>query len=332
MIENLRLVQQLEDQPPSAISKTLFFPRSLVPSVAWLGEQEESPQQVLDLHYRRDLEALPCTSERVRAELVEETYSTLLDSHPLYRDLNKATVMASIKEDLEYMVNMGLVVEEDPAPSQKVYSILMPDQCPLSPHQSQILAVRALDTKLAAIYDPRGEAGVEQDGREVTISLQQWSEQRLNNVQRQGPMNQPGVVLALALQHCTQRLYTARPGQRLDNRPGTSSYYHGLRDKLVTLCQWRGPPTFSVSVSFNPSTELMLSTWVSHTGGVEGRQEKIWHVGSEEQELSLRPGKERESQPSSGSFYVHCKSEEEDDNCPYHSFCRRQSVEEWRER
>ena len=321
-----------EGQPPPASTKTLFFPRSLVNDVDRLGVQEESPEQVLDIHFRRNLETLPYTNERVRAELVTETYEVLLATHPLYRDLHQPTCMASIMEIMERMVVLGLVVEEDPPASNRLYSVLMPDRCPLNPHQSQILNVRALDTKLAAIYDPRGEAKVEQQDREVGISLLQWCEQRLVNVRRDGPMNQPGVVLALALQHSTQRLSTGLPGQGLENRPGTSYYHKGLRGKMETLGWWLGPPTFSVSVSFDPSSERMLSTWISHTAGVEGRMEKVWHVGSEQERLTLRPGKVQEHASLQGLYSVHCRSEVEDDSCPFHTFCSRRPVEEWRNR
>ena len=332
MIESLRPVRQFEGQPPPGSHKTLFFPRSLVSDAARLGEQEESLDQVLDLHFRRNLETLPCTSDRVRAELVEEAYEVLLGSHPLFRDLHQARCMVSIKEIMEWMVVRGMVVEEDPPTSQRVFSVLMPDHCPLSPHQKQILGVQALDAKMAPIYDPRGEAQVEQEGRPVQINLQQWCEQRLANVRRDGPLDQPGLLLAMALQHCTQRLFTALPGQGGENRPGTSCFYQGLRGKLVTLREWLGPPTFSLSVSFDPNSELMFSTWVSHTAGVEGKQEKVWHVGSEQQQLHLRPGKEQENARLQGPYTVHCRSQMEDDSCPFHTFCSRRTLEEWRER
>ena len=334
MIENLRPVLQLEGQPPLAISKTLLFPRSLVPIVARLGEQEESPHQVLDLHYRRNLETLPCITDRVRAELVEESYEILLESHPLYRDLHRPTVMTSVRESMEDMVTMGLVTEEDPPTTQRVHSILMPDWWNLIPHQTQILEVQALDSKLAPIFDPRGEAGVDQEDRLLPITLQDWCEQRLANVRRDGPMDQADVVLALGLQHTTRYLHDARNVGEvgLVSRPGTSSYYRGLHYNLTTMRQWLGPPHFFISASFDPTSKLMLSTWVSHTAGVEGKQEKVWHVGSERQLLALRPGREQENMEREETFYVHCRSEVEDDSCPYHNFCCRQPVEEWRVR
>ena len=323
-----------EDVISPAWNKTLFCPLPVVRDVARLGEQEQSPREVLDLHYRRNLEILPCTDDRVRAELVEESYEVLLATHPLYRDLNQPAVMTSIREDMEVLVIMGLVSEEDPPATLRTYSVLMPDQCLLSAEQRQILGVRELETKLGAIYDPRGEAGVDQEGRIVQITLQDWCVQRMANVRRDGPMNQASVVLALGLQHTTRYLHDARNMGEvgLVSRPGTSPYYRGLHFKLNTMRQWLGPPQFFISASFNSTSKLMLSTWVSHTAGVEGKQEKVWHVGSERQLLALRPGRGQENVDMGDFFYVHCRSEVEDDSCPYHTFCCRRPVEEWRVR
>ena len=334
VIESLRAVPRQDSQPPPDCTKTLLFPLPVVTDVARLGEQEQSPEQVLHLHYQRNLETLPVTGDRVRAELVEEAYEILLATHPLYNDLHQPTVMASIREDLETMVVTGLVSEEDPPPTQRVFSVLMPDSWYLSPHQKQILGVEALDTKLAAIYDPRREAGVDQEGRLVPITFRDWCEQRLANVHRDGPMNHPEVVLGLGLQHTTKYLYNARDLGEVGmvSRPGTSSYYHGLHGNLTTMRKWLGPPYFFISASFDPTSKLMLSTWVSHTAGVEGRQEKVWHVGSEQQLLTLRPGREEEDIHIGDVFYVHCRSNVEDDSCPYHRFCCRRPLEEWRVR
>ena len=317
-------------QPPPALTKTMFFPVN----VASLGEQEMSPEEVLDLHYRRDLETLPCTTDRVRGELVEEAYQRLLDGHPPYGGLNLDIVTRSIHESMEHLVVMGLVSEEDTPTRERVFSTLMPDQANLSSHQRQILEVGALASKIAPLYDVRGEAGVEQEGREVELNLEQWCQHRLGHVRRDSLMDQPGVVLALALQHSAKRIHSARDqGEaRLVNRPGTSAYYSQVRANLVTLGCWLGPATFFISRSFNPFSEVMLAAWCSHTAGVEGKVEKVWHLGSEQQLLTLRPGRELENTGHLGVYYVHCRSQVEEDSCPFHTWCSRKPLEEWRER
>ena len=334
IIENLRTVPRQEGQPPPPTTKTLFVPLPNIVHVTKLGEQEQSLKQVLELYFQRDLETVLCTRDRVRMELVEEVYLRLLASHPLYSDLHQPTVMASIRDELEFMVIRGLVSEEDSSAKDRVFSVLMPDRPDLNHEQRQIIEVTSLDSKLAAVFDPRGEAGVVQEGREVPITPQQWSQHRLAHARRDGPMNHPGLVLALALQHTTQRIHSASGlGQAgLVNRVGTSSYYQGLRAKIETLGRWEGPVTFSISCSFDPYSEIMLATWMSHTAGVEGRQEQIWHRGSGQQLLTLRPGRQLEENGLQGFYFVHCVSEEQDDSCPFHPYCFRQPVKEWRNR
>ena len=337
VIEDLRPVGAHAGQPRPAGSKTLFVPMAKIVDVAGLQDQEMSPEEVLDLHYRRDLETLPCTTDRVRGELVEELYELLLPTHPAYRTLPQPTVMASIRASMETMVTMGLVSEEDPPPRQRQYSVLMPDQHYLTSHQRQILRVRALDTKLGAVYDLEGVAGVEQEGREVPITSWQWAKQRLGHVRRDGPMDQPGLVLALALQHTTARIHSARDlgEDSLVDRPGTRAYHRRVLSKLVTQGQWHGPTTFSISVAPDGKSEIMLANWVSHDARVHGRAEQVWHRGSEQQLLTRRPGKEQEEQEDphlQGSFFVHCKVMQRESSCSFHFHCHRESVEERRER
>ena len=331
VIESLRPVPRQEGLPPPSCSKTLLYPLKTMVSVARLQEQEQSPEQVLDLHYRRDLETLPCTSDRVRGELVVEAYDRLLTSHPVYHGLNRAVVMASLQDSMDYLVIRGLVSEEDPPAMGRVFSIFMPDTPHLSPHQRQILKLDSLDTKLAALFDPSGEARLEQD-REVPINLQQWCQQRLQHVRRDGPMDRPGLVLSLALQHCTERIDTVVGEAGLQNRPGTSSFHGGTRARMVSQCRWQGPPTFAISISFNPKSEVMVSNWVAHSAGVAGRQEKVWHRASEQQWLTPRPGREQDVTQLQGSMFVHCETQQLEDSCPFHAYCDRRSLEDWRER
>ena len=324
--------RQVGDLPPT-LTKTLYFPLHVVANVASLWEQEQSPEQVVELHFQRDLETKLCTTERVRGELVEEAYQRLLVSHPLYSGLNVDTVMTSIRGSMEHLATSGLVSEEDPLAKERVYAVLIPDQPNLTSHQKQILQVGTLDSKLAAIYDPRGEGGVEHEDREVAITSQQWCQNRLANVRRDGPMDQAGLVLAFALQHSTQRIHSARDhGEAgLVDRVGTSAYYGRLRANLVALGRWQGPPMFYISVSSNTGSELMLANAVSHTAGVKGKEEKVWHRGSEQQLLTPRPGREQEDAGLQSSYFVHCRSAQEEDSCPFHAFCSRRPLEEWRE-
>ena len=166
----------------------------------------------------------------------------------------------------------------------------------------------------------------------MAISLGQWCQHRLASVRMDGPMDRAGVVLALALQYCTDRIHSAGNigEQGLVSRVGTTPYHKRLRSCVASLGRWCGPPTFSISASFDPNSPVMLATSVSHTARVEGRREQVWHRRSEEHLLNLRPGREEDRQQ--GSFFVHCESQEQEDSCPYHTYCSRQSVEEWRQR
>ena len=334
VIERLCPIPRQEGEPLPVLTKTLFFPLSSVEDVASLGQQEQSPEQVLDLHFRRDLDTLPCTDERVRGELVEEAYQRLGLSHPLYSGLSMDIVMTSIRGSMEHLTTMGLVSEEDPPARERVFSVLIPDHAHLTSHQKQILKVDAIDSKLAAIYDPHGEGGVEQEGREVAITLQQWCQHRLAHVRRDGPMDQPSLVLAFTNHHTTQRINSARDhGEAgLEDIVGTSAFYGRHRANLVAMDRWKGPAMFFISASFDPHSEVMLATWVSHTAGVDGKEEKVWHYGSEKQLLAPRLGREQEEAGLQSSYYVHCRSEQEEDSCPFHPYCSRRPLGEWRER
>ena len=63
-----------------------------------------------------------------------------------------------------------------------------------------------------------------------------------------------------------------------------------------------------------------------------GRQEAVWHSEDEKGRLAVRPGREGPQGAAATNYWVHCRTEVADSSCPFHQFCHRRDLEEWRER
>ena len=220
-----------------------------------------------------------------------------------------------------------------------LYSTVLPWKEPQLPAATlQLLQMPGLEAQLAAILDPLKQGGIAVQ-REVPISLSAWVRQRVAHIHRAGPANQP--VLLLALLHVLQAeqiqpLITrgqaglaGPPSAWLSKLPGSYAYLQSKREDLAALRRWLGPPFLSLTFSMSAATTDLLGTAVSHQAGVEGRQEEVWHVESERERLETRAGK---AEPAfTGAYFLHTRSDLEDDNCPYHLHCARTLLEERRE-
>ena len=215
----------------------------------------------------------------------------------------------------------------------------------LSAATRQLLQMPGLESQLAPLLDPLKQAGVvvqregERVQREVAISLSSWVRQRVAHIHRAGPANQP--VLLLALLHVLQaeqmEPLIARgqaglagpPSAWLSKLPGSFAYLQSKREDLAAMRRWLGPPFLSLTFSVSAATTDLLGTAVSHLAGVEGRHEEVWHIESERERLHIRAGK---AEPAlTAAYFLHTRSNLEDDNCPYHLHCARTPLEERRE-
>ena len=227
-----------------------------------------------------------------------------------------------------------------------LYSTVLPWKEPQLPAASlQLIQMPGLEAQLAATLDPLKQAGVvvQRDAdvvqREVPISLSSWVRQRVAHIHRAGPANQP--VLLLALLHVLQAeqmqpLITrgqaglaGPPSAWLSKLPGSFAYLQSKREDLAALRRWLGPPFLSLTFSMSAATLDLLGTAVSHQAGVEGVDEEVWHVYDEWERLNTRPGKAEP--PLTAAYFIHSRSQVEDDSCPYHPFCARTPLEERRE-
>ena len=256
-----------------------------------------------------------------------QAHELLLASHSLYTGVPSGQHLHGLRELLQKLQHDGLVSREGPA-SAAVYSVVVPDRPGLNLQASQILWVGSVDKQLAAIYDPREEAGVQQEDREVAITPQQFWQTRLEHCLRDGPGSRPGLVLARTLEHVMHVSQFAGVA-RMKDIAGSNASLRKVKLDLRARVEWHGAPLFFFTATSNPKSPRVLATWVSHTAGLEGHKEQVWHVGSEQQLLTLLPG--REQPREEGHYFVHCRSEEPGD-CPFHELCARRPVEEWRQR
>ena len=319
-----------------------------------------SVEDVLALHLRP-----PGHQILLRAEETLDAHGVLLHHHPDYQQGKEAAgiymedALTNLLAQLDVygiveVMGAGVVGEAGDlnhftlwGPRMaNLYSTVLPWKEPQLPAAAlQLLRMPGLEAQLAAILDPLKQAGVivEREGvslqREVPISLSSWVRQRVAHIHRAGPANQP--VLLLALLHVLQaeqmqplitRGQAGLAGPRsawLSKLPGSFAYLQSKREDLAALRRWLGPPFLSLTFSMSAATLDLLGTAVSHLAGVEGWDEEVWHVNDEFERLPTRPGKAEP--PLTAAYFVHSRSQVEDDSCPYHPFCARTPLEERRE-
>ena len=317
-----------------------------------------SVEDVLALHLQP-----PGHQMLLREEETLAAHGVLLDHHPDYQPGKEAAViymndalrnLLDQSEGIEEVMGAGAVGQADDLNHftlwgprlANLYSTVLPWKEPqLSEAALQLLQVPDLEAHLAAILDPRKQAGIvlQREGarvqREVPISLSSWVSQRVAHIHRAGPANQP--VLLLALLHVLQaeqmqplitRGQTGLAGPRsawLSKLPGSYAYLQSKREDLAALRRWIGPPIFSTTLSMSAASPDLLATAVSHEAGLEGRYEEVWHVRDERERLHPRAGK---AEPAvTEAYIIHTRSRIEDDSCPYHPYCARTPLEDKRE-
>ena len=328
-------------------TKTLFVPLTDVLHAPRLLDQEHSPEQVLDMHAR------PSGQEvRLRKDLLLQAWELLLYNHSRYRLSDEGRRIAEefmrtfLEEKEEEMRRRGEGGEEEErgiqvnldhfaawAPQVRyLQSVLLPDRTPQVPGGLGLLQAGLLETSLHCLYDLKQEGGLGA-AREVPLSRQQWTLQRLSNVHRLGPCSRANLVFSLLLDKEARLLLPLSdpsvrevPHSLLKHR-GSSPYYWKIREDLQAVCVWCGPPVFSLTVPQNSGTLDFLGTRVSHSAGVEGRDQQNWHQSSEQKFLTTRPGKV--VVPGLAEYWVHTHSGVRDDNCPYHQHCHRSPLEDF---
>ena len=323
--EGLVPISSEDWQPSRATTRTLFSPLLSPQTAASLWEQGHGPEDVLQLHHCPERPPLR-TLDNLRPNLVVQAQHLLLTSHPLYSNVLHNQHLRGLEDLLEALLQKGLASRHSVTQHQ-VYSVLVPDKPGLHPGTRHLPRVHDLTTKLCALYDLSREAGEEQEGREVPISSMQYWHQRLGNCQTEGPGDRPGLVLARTLDYVCQQSQFVGEARMMDI-PGSTAFHRKARVDLNTIVRWLGPPTIFFSASFPPASDLSVATFVSHRAGVEGRQEQVWHVSSEQLLLTPLPGREVEGQDC--LFYVHCRSRTKEDSCMFHQFCSRRPISIWR--
>ena len=330
-------------------TKTLILPFRDVRDVKDLTECSRPPEEVLALHCRPHGQ-LPV----VRAGPMMEAWDRLLEVHPLYRNIT-ALGKETAKEFMQETLGGIAVVEEEmegegddtqvnffsrEGPMMKnLMSIVLPTGDPrLTVGEKKIKNIASMNDKLFGIYDLNMETGVEVE-REVPITSVQRLQHLVSNVQRSGPTNSAPFLLTSLLRYEMERLTVIREKakasggiggpQSLMLHRGSDAYYNKIYQDLEALNKWRGPTAFSLTLSASAHTLDILGTRVSHLAGLEGRQEQVFHINSED-ELTVRPG--QTEQDSSECTYVHTRTAVKNDTCPFHYFCCRTPLKNRRER
>ena len=320
-----------------------------------------SIEDVLDLHLRP-----PGHKMLLRIEETLSGHALLLANHPDYQQGKEAAqiymedaLRTNLVAELDAygiveVMEAGAVGQADdlnhftlggPRLARLISTVLPYKEAQLPAAALQLLQMPGLEAQLAAILDPLKQAGVvlQREGvtvqREVPISLSSWVRQRVTHIHRAGPANQP--VLLFALLHVLQAeqmlpLITrgqaglaGPPSAWLSKLPGSYAYLQSKREDLAALRRWLGAPFLSITLSMSAATSDLLGTAISHQAGVEGRNEQVWHVRDESEKLHPRAGKAKPA--VTDAYFIHTRSQIEDDSCPYHPYCARTSLEDRRE-
>ena len=295
-----------------------------------------SIEDVLDLHLRP-----PGHKMLLRIEETLSGHALLLANHPDYQQGKEAAqiymedaLRTNLVAELDAygiveVMEAGAVGQADdlnhftllgPRLARLLSTVLPYKEAQLPAAVLQLLQMPGLEAQLAAILDPLKQAGV-------------------THIHRAGPANQP--VLLFALLHVLQAeqmlpLITrgqaglaGPPSAWLSKLPGSYAYLQSKREDLAALRRWLGAPFLSITLSMSAATSDLLGTAISHQAGVEGRNEQVWHVRDESEKLHPRAGKTKPA--VTDAYFIHTRSQIEDDSCPYHPYCARTSLEDRRE-
>ena len=109
---------------------------------------------------------------------------------------------------------------------------------------------------------------------------------------------------------------------------GTKEYFAKTLDNIRATERCYGPANFSFSLTMNPNSDHFLAAFISQ--GREAEELKglqVWESKDEEELLTLRPGKIRGNLEC--LYFVHQKTDVNDDTCSFHPYCRRTPLEDW---
>ena len=107
-------------------------------------------------------------------------------------------------------------------------------------------------------------------------------------------------------------------GQRFAGTvPGSSEYYEKHKCDIEAKGEIFSPPTLFVTLTNTQKWEVVLSTALSQDGW------NIWHKNDERKRLRLLQGQEHPGEEE-GEYFAHAPASNLlEDDCPYHSNCRR---------
>jgi hypothetical protein len=291
-----------------------------------------------------------------RAAKALTTFRSLLDCHPLYATEDKSECEAAFKNsmfnlhgcDTEKITGLGDQSSSPPAldhftawgptMGEVLYSIAVPDTLVPAECSEDVLNLTDIaDTVGGAVYDMRQRAGMNIE-RAQSLKDTEWILHQLNHVHRGGAMNQVVIVFSLLLQRTLKQL--RRLSDFTDNLmtfPGSSDYYEKKTHDLHAMQNWFGPPSWSITISLNASSNINLATWISHDAGTKDRPVQVWHRNSELELLTPLDGRQHPEETEE-NFFTHTRlnqlsSEATKDrvwSCPYHQCCSRGSIELYR--
>lgn len=223
--------------------------------------------------------------------------------------------------------------------SSVLFSILAPDSTVLPECMQALADEKDMETLSHPAFDPEQKCGVAAQ-RRVGLTLHRWIQQRLGHLSRCGPADSAEYILLMHLKSEVDRISSSwglqppgSPSFSLASHPGSSGYYTRMRRKLDTMDYWLGHPTWLVTTGIDAYSPQCLATFVSHYEGTQEHPVKVWGWEDEVQLLNLLPGA---LDPEEGEdYYSHTGGQTkggEEDSCPYHVGCKRQPLENWRNR
>ena len=218
-------------------------------------------------------------------------------------------------------------VEESECVSRQLFVTVLPDLDDVE-DAAQIVNIGCLDARTRHLYDPSGESGTDVS-REESLTTRQWMVQRLKSVFRSGPANDAEFILGMLTRLETsqlnqiKRLPEDRHKSSLMSMPGRKEYFSRISNDLRAMEASLGPATLSFTTSMGFGNDHHLACFVSQRRHMEEHKDsQVWHHMDEEELLSTRSGHADQVQEDAG-YFVHERTDVQDDNCKYHNFCKR---------
>ena len=221
-----------------------------------------------------------------------------------------------------------------PRQQDKIHVTILPIPEDLQTNARQVMYCGPLDRRTRDLFDPLEESGVDSN-REQAITRKQWLVHRLRSMFKGGPSDDVvlifGMLLRLEMSWLQQiQGYDDKhrvKGQLMKHK-GTREYFSKILDDICATESLYGPATFSFSLTMNANSEHFLAAFISQNRETEvlnGVQ--VWDSKEEDEMLKLRRGKTK-SNGGSG-YFVHQKTDVEDNSCRFHPHCKRTPLQDW---